>query len=543
MNRMLQRWLLINYPGRPSSPTCLLPDNGLAGLSAVLLKLGCYVRILDYSHLGTLQDLSNAKESIALKKIWESKSKMGKVKKIIASLKLFYFELAAQIREFYFRRKILLDITTHIADNKIDALGFKLWAGEGFASIFSIVGLLKKKFPEVLIVGGGPQVDIFMTAIFHKKVGFDVLVYGEGEESLELLAKSDGIKESFFKIPNLLFEFQNAIHKTSPKKIKSLDAIPIPNYAPEIYPNLQTNKKIKIFVIEESRGCPNKCAFCIHPIKSHTPRVKSIDRILEEIERINKNFGVSTFRFAGSCTPYSLLMEFAQAVLKKKLNIAYSSFAALHNLANVDFALLAQSGCKALFFGLESGSQFILSRMNKKNDLNIVPDILDKIKNSGIFTIASLIYPAPGETDATQKETEEFLSRAKFDALIVQAPIVIPGTEWFTNSINYGIHLGKDYMVRAMNWQVQYLLPLSLWKPLPVRINGKSYKKVLFEAASFSQKLKDQGCLIGVSDDIYLMSIRMGIPIHDFVSEAQKAYFSKFVPDISRMIQSINRGL
>jgi len=46
---------------------------------------------------------------------------------------------------------------------------------------------------------------------------------------------------------------------------------------------MQGDEKIRIIVVDDSRGCRNNCAFCPHPVKSsHRLRVKSIPRMLRE---------------------------------------------------------------------------------------------------------------------------------------------------------------------------------------------------------------------------------------------------------------------
>ena len=49
--------LLVTYSGYPYTPSSLCPDNGLAGLAAVLQLSGHAVRVLDYGTVSTMARL------------------------------------------------------------------------------------------------------------------------------------------------------------------------------------------------------------------------------------------------------------------------------------------------------------------------------------------------------------------------------------------------------------------------------------------------------------------------------------------------------
>jgi radical SAM superfamily enzyme YgiQ (UPF0313 family) len=76
-----------------------------------------------------------------------------------------------------------------IRSNKIDFVGLKLWNGDGFVASQIIAECIKKNFPDMPIFAGGPHVDIFLENIYKITDAFDCLVYGEGEETIVMLAE------------------------------------------------------------------------------------------------------------------------------------------------------------------------------------------------------------------------------------------------------------------------------------------------------------------------------------------------------------------
>jgi radical SAM superfamily enzyme YgiQ (UPF0313 family) len=328
--------------------------------------------------------------------------------------------------------------------------------------------------------------------------------------------------------------------------VADLDDLPLPVYDPEIYPSMRGDEKIRIIVVDDSRGCRNHCAFCFHPVKSsHRLRVKSIPRLMREVDSFERGLGIRTFRFAGSCTPYSLLNGFAAEVRRTGRKLAYTSFAHVRGIAEADLQALRQSGCLALFFGIESGSQRILDLMRKGVHTEMIAEALRKAKEAGIFTVGSLIYPAPGETEATAAESLALLARERPDALSIQAPIVIPRTDWCEHPEAYGIAFrNRDhYLAAGLRWKLNLLLPPMFWQDLPVRIDGRTYKQVLRETGRLVREAERLGFVTGASDDLYLMSVRSGMDLPAFRDASRPAFFAGDTPAVRALVPRINASV
>ena len=322
---MATKSLLISYAGYPFSPTSFLPDNGLANLASSLVNAGHTTKILDFntpSIVGRLYPSPFAKQMTPI------------VDKFMQGHRLSFYE----ILKFWLMEKKLSnyqknevgfigrEIYQLVKEENIDFVGLKLWNGDGFTGSLRIARELKKMDPELHIFAGGPHVDVFREHIYTATNDFDALVYGEGEETIAMLARYVEGKQDIDDIPNLIFKKNNKIVTTPIKRIADLDSLPYPVYDEEIYPAMKNNEKIKMIVLDESRGCNNSCAFCIHPLKSGRLRVKSAKRVVDEILLMRKKYGINVFRYAGSSTPVELMEEIAKEILKRKLKTEYTTF-------------------------------------------------------------------------------------------------------------------------------------------------------------------------------------------------------------------------
>ena len=547
----LDRWLLINYAGYPYAPSSLMPDNGLAVLAAMLLRAGKQVQILDYSTVTTLGKFASRESMRRLRRAWRAAfPEDGQAVPLHARLQilwdLHYGEGQRAKTQKRLVHEIAEDLVRHIQKDRIQAVGFKLWNGDGILGSVAIARTIRRRCPGVRIFGGGPQVDIFMEHILEHFDVFDAVSHGEGEETIIGLAESGNNPDALGSIPNLLFPDNNGTVAASPSRIvENLDDIPPPVYAPEVYPAMAGNEKMRIMVIDESRGCRNNCAFCIHPVKSdHNLRTRSVPKLIEEIENLRSRYHTHTFRFAGSCTPYDLFTDFAKELLAHGDEWRYASFAHVRGGDTADFSTMRKSGCVALFFGVESGSQKVLDGMRKGIKAETIATTFRRAREADIFTVASLIFPAPFDDEQTRRETLDVLKQSQPDAVTVQPAGVVPRTDWFNNPERYGISFrNRDkYVDQAISYKLKLLLPPALWPSLPVRIDGTKWKQTLKGTAALVRDLEKAGMVSAASHDTYLMSVCANMDVKTLRDEMRQSLMAGDAERIGELVGTINAG-
>ena len=556
--KSLDRWLLVNYAGYPFAPNSLFPDNGLANLAGVLREAGKTPLILDFATVSVLERLSSPHMQRSLAKTWDtlfpaapepgarSAPRAGRVAKTCALARLHRADVARSRLQARLLAELAEQLSERVQRDSIDAVGFKLWNGDGMEGSITLARELRHRCPGVKIFAGGPQVDTFMERIPQRYDVFDALVYGEGEETVRMLAEAGAEPSAYPGIPNLLFREGNTVRRTESRIVGDLDSLPAPVYTPDVYPAMEADEKIRILVIDESRGCSNSCAFCIHPVKSHRSlRVRSTEQLVRDVERMATECRTRTFRFAGSCTPYPVLNDFARAILDGKHRVLYSSFAHIRHSEEADFETMRASGCVSLFYGIESGSQAVLDRMRKGIQTDMIAPAVRRAREAGIFTVGSLIYPAPGDDETTEQETLALLAEAQPDALTVQTAVVVPGTDWYADPGRFGIVMrDRDaYADAAMRWKAKLLMPPPFWAPLPVAVNGVPFKQALKKTSAFIRRIEESGIPTSISDDVYLMSHRLGIDPVAFRDRARRAFFVGDAADVREMVAGINARL
>ncbi len=548
---MSTRSLLISFPKYyPREIFNLVPDNGLANLAASLISQGHFTQILDYSTIDSIQRFFPHGYAGELEKLLHPLAKKVRSDTAIAPEELKdYYYLEDEIHRWQQNQARILgrELAEHVGKNKIDFVGFKLWTGEGFEASIAIAEELKKTNPSLKLFAGGPHVDSFMEMVPETTDVFDVVAYGEGEETIIKLAEYIEGKARLAEIPNIMYKNNGALVRTREKRIEDLGRIPLAVYDSSVYPAMNDDRKIKIFLIDESRGCPNSCNFCIHPVKSgRKRRAISPELFVDRIEEIGLKYGMHAFRLAGSNPPVNLRSQAAQEMIERKLRVRYSAFAHVRGAKTEDFKILRRSGCCALAFGVESGSQQILSRvMNKNVTVAQIEKALTASKEAGIATIASFIVPAPMETDATKKETLEMIVRTSPDNVNVFFPTMMKGSKWDTNSSDFGFEIrDKDrFYKKAMFFKGNLRLP-RLWRPLSdYRLDGKTFAEIADETYQFIKLVEKRGISTQVYDMVFLIAEYAEMSAPELRDRSNSLISEGNHEKLQRIVERVNRNV
>ncbi|MFT4754912.1 MAG: anaerobic magnesium-protoporphyrin IX monomethyl ester cyclase, partial [Salibacteraceae bacterium] len=156
---------------------------------------------------------------------------------------------------------------------------------------------MAKKHGCKIIVSSSDSTDHFKQ---YLNEGADVILLGEGEISLLQTVNAFSHASEIQEIEGICFKKDTDIVNTGKRKVlKDLDHLPTPAWD---LINVEAYRKIWehhghefTLNIATTRGCPYHCNWCAKPIYGQRYNVRSPQRVVEEIQLIQKNYGVSKF--------------------------------------------------------------------------------------------------------------------------------------------------------------------------------------------------------------------------------------------------------
>ncbi len=182
------------------------------------------------------------------------------------------------------------------------------------------------------------------------------------------------------------------------------------------------HNKTRAFVKIED-GCNNFCTYCIIPYVRGRVRSKNKDKVIEEItELVNNGYkeivltGIHTGAYmSDGCDFASLLEEIIKIPNLIRLRI---SSIEINELNDRVLEIFSKSDILVphLHIPLQSGSEEILKKMNRKYDKKFFKERIEKIRKlkKDVSITTDVIVGFPTETEEEHKESLDFIKKIAF---------------------------------------------------------------------------------------------------------------------------------
>jgi len=223
--------------------------------------------------------------------------------------------------------------------------------------------------------------------------------------------------------------------------INNLDDLPLPMH--ELLPldkYVMPMMKGPFSFIVTSRGCPAGCIFCIkHVSYQYTVRLRSPEKILEELW-ILKNLGVHNINMYSDLFTVSReqVMDLCKRMIESKINIKWTCNSRVDYVDEEMLQWMGKAGCWYIAWGLESGSERVLSRAHKGIDTEKARRALLWSKQAGINNWGYFIIGLPDETEESIRQTIAYAKSLPLDIALFHVAAPYPGTPFFFEVVKNG---------------------------------------------------------------------------------------------------------
>jgi len=323
-----------------------------------------------------------------------------------------------------------------------------------FDIVIKLCSEIRKANPKIDIVLGGPHV----TALPEESLKLDLVkfvVVGEGEQTFLELLNAIADEENLRSIRGLAFkDDDNNIHINERRElIEDLDSIPMParDRMPfHLYysPPTKSLGLGKVVTMLTSRGCPYSCNYCISGVMWGKGNVRygSSESVLGEMEYCIENYNAKEFNFHDDLfvAHKTRLKAICEGIEKRGWDIGWVCMARVDFIDEERIMWMKKAGCRKIAFGVESGSEMILRRMNKRQDIAKVRTAFDICRKHGIETGAAFMLGYLDETEDTIRETIALMKELDPDTVSIFQASPYPGTRFYLEAKEKGF-LRKDF--------------------------------------------------------------------------------------------------
>lgn len=358
----------------------------------------------------------------------------------------------------------------YIMEQQPDIIGINLFS-TALSSVKELCEMIHKHYPYGMIILGGPHCsgNPEHTLRYFPEVAY--AFRGECEIPIKEFDELLQGKRIEGDVTGLIWRQGFNIRANPPIEHPNIEDFGFPAWDlidPRKYFK-QVNVGDKSINVHFSRGCPFHCRFCV---KLGTKvRFRSIEHIWQELEMLNKEYGVT--RFIINDEGYTMVIPFVKKFCRHAITQGnkFTFFTAtgmrLNRLDDEMLTLMLIAKHERMFgTGIESGVPRVRQElMNKQLTQEELVNGLTMLNEHGFQPVGNFIIGFPGETKAELIESVNFACRMYDKHLIHGANFVpflpLPGSEATNNLIASG-ELSPDYDFSKANLSVVCYAPKGM---------------------------------------------------------------------------------
>jgi radical SAM superfamily enzyme YgiQ (UPF0313 family) len=293
-----------------------------------------------------------------------------------------------------------------------------------------IEDLRKKGLWKGKIIVGGPHTSVALDTIPEF---VDYVVQGEGERAILKIIDGE-VREKVIR----------------EERIKDLDLVPFQPW--DIFASLPYDYTFPwldiqpVFTMNTSRGCPFECAFCsVGSIWGKQYACFSAERIIAEIEYLIREYGAQGIYFREDNFTLDLkrTYTFCESLIKKNISISWACETRVSNLSTDVIRLMSAAGCRAVYLGVESGSQRVLDKLKKGISIEQIENTVNSCNRFGIKAYCSLIVGTPDDNYEDYLLTKTLMTKLKPYAYVFNVFVAIPDSPLYKDILNNKLY---EYM-------------------------------------------------------------------------------------------------
>jgi anaerobic magnesium-protoporphyrin IX monomethyl ester cyclase len=306
-----------------------------------------------------------------------------------------------------------------IRTQNVELLGVTVMPGPQMVAAIAVCRVIRQIHPKVPIVWGGYFPSIYTDATLNARY-VDYAVRGQGEDTLLELIDALRGNRPFEGIFGLSYKDLFGLHRHNPERLmKGPDAfpwspfhrVPVEKYLrPSFFGNRTAAHHASI-------GCPFRCSFCgVHAAYGTRELLESPERTASILFHLKKEYGADSVQFYDM--NFFMGENHAREVAQRVEPLGFrwwceARIDIFNRYSDATLRALKRAGCAMVFFGAESGSDWVLQEMQKDITTEQTIAVAERIRQFGIIPEFSFVIGNPRDPERDTRETLQFIRKLK----------------------------------------------------------------------------------------------------------------------------------
>lgn len=282
-----------------------------------------------------------------------------------------------------------------------------------YHTMLRIAKEVKLKNSNIITVLGGPQSTGTAFETMQTMEFIDYVCTGEGENTVvPFFSTILGVKDyDITQIPGLYYRINGEVtFNHIPIPLTDLETLPTWNekFFKSAYNEEGITKENYYMPVDVGRGCPYNCTFCCSSLFwNRRYRLKSAEKIIEEIKFYKNKFGINSFKFSHDAFTINgpLVSEVCDYIISNNLNIVWECTSRIDCITEELILKMKSAGLGLISLGIETGSERMQKLVKKSLKLEVAKEKIKFLIKNNIKVTLFFMYGFPDETEEDLLET------------------------------------------------------------------------------------------------------------------------------------------
>jgi anaerobic magnesium-protoporphyrin IX monomethyl ester cyclase len=354
----------------------------------------------------------------------------------------------------------LADFRQFISRTGYDAVGVQVLTND-YTPARTMFEIVKRHDEKIVTIAGGPHISGLPEYTLRTQPAIDYGFCGEAEIGLPLLCEylSGSRRTRLADIPGLVYRGGDGIRVNAQGRIGDLDSLDLPDWDqidPRTYPHAPHGTFTKGFPtapLSATRGCAYACPYCmVEHIAGTVPRARSAGNIVEEIELLQRRYGIKEVHIVDDNFTFSRkrVADFCRLLIDRRTGIHWTcpNGVRLDTLDAELLRMMERAGCYAFAVGIESGSPRMLEVMGRRMTRATIEERIHLISSATRITMTGfMMIGFPGETEDDIRQSIDFALKLPIHRLGCSNYLPLPGTRVFNRLLS-----SREITLEGMDW-------------------------------------------------------------------------------------------
>ena len=342
-------------------------------------------------------------------------------------------------------------------------------------SDLTLAGAIKQIDKDIKTVFFGIHPTALPEDVFNSNEDVELIASGEPEYTLRDLAIAIRDESELSNVKGLIYRNENSeiVYNEKRPFIDDLDELPFPAWD---LVNIQgyrlpiTNKPF--LLILTGRACPYPCTFCAAgTFYGKKPRLRSWQRIVEEMKYVRDNYQVDEFLFwsENSVVDKKHITDIAHGIENEIPGVRWVCNGRVDQVDEELLGTMKKAGCWMIGYGIEAGTQRVLDLMKKNVKVEEIGRAVKLTKKVGIEITGHVIVGYPGETKEDILATLNLVKKLDLDYIQVYCCVPFPGSELYEQAKEQGWIISDDWSMFEQNFSILTTEKLSADEVMQIR--------------------------------------------------------------------------